>query len=996
MSLKFHSFQDKTEWPESVQRLVGLLKRPLPSSQELASLPSLSHLSHLSHSQLQRIPDATKLITLEVSKLSTTANLTLMTSAAIEQSLTRNIGPSRTIHHWFTLIRALAHATCENADAFGDVSVVYPTGFGVECGVASMLVTFQADQSSLSSYFQHSSEPKDAPSNENNIAFDERDSHGDSIECGEVNDDDDKYDDYEQYPTENSSENVSETTEEFNNRIFSAVPQLHCPSLPGVFLESELAGDEPSDEPFIDLPLSGHILPGRCNWPSVPFPVLCVASDNIIPLVASAAYQRWAWNIDLPVVGFQMSEYGSLVHTYIAWITSTSDHQHTPTVHVLCPDSIVGNPSCSLPQGVFDLSDPPSSLKFSQFILSFDHQFNFLRNNLPSRQLANVHWRSDDDAIPWSADIERWRVATGVFNNSGLTNPYSSYSIPPPPLHGSDFTAHSTMVPSTPSKIVSKHPGGRHLNEGSVVGSSQQHEDECSAVYDRSSGPIDGAATIASLMLNRFAFSVARVSDWTERPSDPPEFCKMLEEYEETTCFLWPSEWRNLKDMPTATSDLISERHVKVLFRQYNEMDSSKVQTLNPEFTNIMAEMLPFLVNGSYITDACTTSTREAECRHYFDSLFNNFYHRDQVFFEAEIRLPQNTLLQQLKSPGGDEVLQDLHEKCQQWSKHTSAVFNHVSANRKKYHSEFPSQCNQTATFAETLRGQAFNLSEAEAFTARSKLAKQNEPTRATCDAFLACAVEISRDDAKKCRDAYNASRLAALNFGPASASKTKPSSEPKDNENSDPSTTESRNDDTTSPSAEPLYEFPFRNHSGDYAANTPRDLSLPPSPTSTSMSTAIVILLPVLMAAYGNPSCNESEATNQGRLHCIAAVRYLASIGIKDYPVYVLVTHGTIAGLTMAWYSTTNNNTYIMERNVRKFDITVPIQAFHLATVIMRLKVKGDELKERVANDQDILNNIFREDGKEWAMGDDEENTEPAVLPTAHERDRIADLPEQ
>ncbi|KAL4243774.1 hypothetical protein ABKN59_011276, partial [Abortiporus biennis] len=562
MSLKFHGFQDETEWPESVQRLISLLKRPLPPSQELTSLPSMSHLSH---SQFQRIPEEIQSITLEESKLSGIANVTLMTSAAIEQSLTRNIGPSRTIHHWFTLIRALSYATCEDADAFGDVSVVYPAGFGVECGIASMLVTFQADESSLPSYFQHVSEHKDVPSDENNIVFDEHDSRGDSIECGEGNDNDEELDDYEEYPTEYSSENVSETTEEFNNRIFSAVPQFHCPSLPGVFLESELAEDEPYDEPFIDLPLSGHILPGRCTWPSVPFPVLCVASDNIIPLVASAAYQRWAWNIDLSVVGFQISEYGSLVRTYIVWITSTSDHERTPAVH---------------------------------FIVSLDCHFDFLRNNLPSQLLAKIHWRSDDDDSPWSADIESWRITVNVSDDCRPTDPHSSCSTPTPPLHGSDFTVPSAMVPSIPSRAVgSKSAGGWHHNEGSAVRSGQKNEDECSAVFDRSSGPIDGAATIASLMLNRFAFSVARVSDWTERPSDPPEFCKMLEEYEETTCFLWPSEWRNLKDMPTATSDLISERHVKVLFRQYNGMDSSKVQTLNPEFTNIMAEMLPFLVN---------------------------------------------------------------------------------------------------------------------------------------------------------------------------------------------------------------------------------------------------------------------------------------------------------------------------------------------------------------------------------------------------------------
>lgn len=38
------------------------------------------------------------------------------------------------------------------------------------------------------------------------------------------------------------------------------------------------------------------------------------------------------------------------------------------------------------------------------------------------------------------------------------------------------------------------------------------------------------------------------------------------------------------------------------------------------------------------------------------------------------------------------------------------------------------------------------------------------------------------------------------------------------------------------------------------------------------------------------------------------------------------------------------------MERNIRKFDILEPIQAFHLATVVLRLKAREEELKELFA----------------------------------------------
>ena len=78
-----------------------------------------------------------------------------------------------------------------------------------------------------------------------------------------------------------------------------------------------------SYEEQLDLPPDAHILVGgRDSWSSVLFPVFCVAEDDdeIVPLIASAAYQRCAWGTDLPSVGFTISRYGSRLLTYIAWV----------------------------------------------------------------------------------------------------------------------------------------------------------------------------------------------------------------------------------------------------------------------------------------------------------------------------------------------------------------------------------------------------------------------------------------------------------------------------------------------------------------------------------------------------------------------------------------------------------------------------------------------------------------------------------------------------
>jgi hypothetical protein len=40
---------------------------------------------------------------------------------------------------------------------------------------------------------------------------------------------------------------------------------------------------------------------------------------------------------------------------------------------------------------------------------------------------------------------------------------------------------------------------------------------------------------------------------------------------------------------------------------------------------------------------------------------------------------------------------------------------------------------------------------------------------------------------------------------------------------------------------------------------------------------------------------------------------------------------------------------TYLIERNVRKFDISSPIQTFHFATFLLRLRDDQEQLKRRV-----------------------------------------------
>ena len=73
--------------------------------------------------------------------------------------------------------------------------------------------------------------------------------------------------------------------------------------------------------------------------------------------------------------------------------------------------------------------------------------------------------------------------------------------------------------------------------------------------------------------------------------------------------------------------------------------------------------------------------------------------------------------------------------------------------------------------------------------------------------------------------------------------------------------------------------------------------------PVYSVQSMALPVLL-ITHQEYGRPVLEESTATEQ-RLACTSAVRFLAALGITDFPVYGLATYGPFGVACQAWYST-------------------------------------------------------------------------------------------
>ena len=126
-------------------------------------------------------------------------------------------------------------------------------------------------------------------------------------------------------------------------------------------------------------------------------------------------------------------------------------------------------------------------------------------------------------------------------------------------------------------------------------------------------------------------------------------------------------------------------------------------------------------------------------------------------------------------------------------------------------------------------------------------------------------------------------------------------------------------------------------------------------------------LLLPAFVVENKKTDERETKALNQGRMYSVSAVTFLASLGITGYPIYCLITSGSIGGVLVTWHAKAEQvraqflsslpdseltsyvlqqKIYIMERNIRTFDLSNPIQAFQFATFLLRLREQSEDLR--------------------------------------------------
>ncbi|KAG2031347.1 hypothetical protein BDR03DRAFT_1016227 [Suillus americanus] len=137
----------------------------------------------------------------------------------------------------------------------------------------------------------------------------------------------------------------------------------------------------------------------------------------------------------------------------------------------------------------------------------------------------------------------------------------------------------------------------------------------------------------------------------------------------------------------------------------------------------------------------------------------------------------------------------------------------------------------------------------------------------------------------------------------------------------------------------------PFLYHPDGGHQATQKKETIPSKDTSCEEPSAQDLLLPVLLAEYKKRDESAiSTAMNQMKTYLVSAVTFLSEFGITDQPVFGLVVNGPLGAITMAWKR--NDRIYVMERNVRHYDIRDPLQALQFVSILPRLARYGLELR--------------------------------------------------
>ncbi|RDX44670.1 hypothetical protein OH76DRAFT_1408908 [Lentinus brumalis] len=133
---------------------------------------------------------------------------------------------------------------------------------------------------------------------------------------------------------------------------------------------------------------------------------------------------------------------------------------------------------------------------------------------------------------------------------------------------------------------------------------------------------------------------------------------------------------------------------------------------------------------------------------------------------------------------------------------------------------------------------------------------------------------------------------------------------------------------------------------------------------------------LPLLLITHQDSgTALDASATTEQRLACISAVRFLAALGITDFPIYGLATYGRFGVVCQAWYSTTHQCCYIVDSDIVKnrFDLSKDGEVIRYVGFLSKIEAHAQELVRRFDDIRPtLMQRICTPEGRaslQWSM---------------------------
>ncbi|KAJ3475516.1 hypothetical protein NLI96_g11788 [Meripilus lineatus] len=893
MNIVFHSYEDLTGLPPDVSRLIETSQAPLPPWLDTEKLTSWCKERRVH--ELNDFCDAhmnDEVFGSLMEPLRDVLSFAMRIDAV--SRIDDEFSPRRTQYLWFSLIQRLglwSHRP-ETTSVLYDQAFAQPNGFNSESGTASMLVSFKADRALLEVALnpREFSDPFEHPlvygEGELDVEPEDEETEVDESECEE--DVTDISEGVDTVSRNGTTTDDSTTDDSITEDSTTDNPITDDPIIDDSF--SDVDHNRPSTPPFVDyldLPLCAQILAGSNVWPVALFPIFSVADTaNIIPLVASIVYQRAVWDIQLPVVAFEISKVGRVGYVHIGWAEEIV-HQDVPIIHILRPSkepstcpSHIGSPGT----GVFDLGCSESATQFSKLVLSLNHQLDILEHELPMRHPNLIRWRNDEVTSMWKSPwldsndrVTEW--------SKGVPNGAATLLVSP-----DDASDSQTSIDDS------------KLNQSGRLSDFAPAESVPQVI-----NPIE--PSIEPILFGRRAFCIAK--EEVDGYGAPAELKYMINVYDEMTKFSSPEEGSvsagklgdpgemGVKNTPL--KDILSE-----FMAAYDKLidQGFKPSILEDVYGRILVakfrEMGGVFCAARSMLASHIVGFLESETRAPWDQILSLCYvtagdvleaHSDHVLFEAELRLASNPLAN--LAVDSDEI--------EEWSELALVYVNMCAAAPKKARGrgavELESLYRKCYLAATHLLARIVKASiELPDYLDIVRTQARMEPSTVICNALLVAPIRVKVDekDIGVARQAYHGFRLIHL---------------PK-----------------------PKYESPF------------------------SIDPSILIHIPQLVVCYKKPSDGEKTTSNRVKMSLTTSVLFLAHLGIFDHAVFGLVVEGMIGFLIMAWKSKSKDAIFIIEHNVKQFNLTNILQVYELMIFLQRLRTRGEEMMSKIQGDESKL----------------------------------------